>query len=273
MNNTIVQLLQRLKLNDAITAAKIVINRLRPCNIRRIRQMSKFYAQFIEKGDLCFDVGANLGNRTEIFLKLGAKVVAIEPQHDLMQSLSRKYRKNDRVILIQKALGEKEGRGRLMLTDLHCLASMSEEWIKSIQTSGRFPDNSWDNCVSVPITTLDKLINEFGQPVFCKIDVEGAELSVLRGLSRPIKFISFEFAYEFLHQTIDSIMYLENMKATFVGSNELILFNYSIAESMSLTLPKWVEAGEMCQVLMSLKDKTIWGDVYAKLVKEINSNS
>ena len=36
-----------------------------------------FYRQFVTEGDLCFDVGANVGRRTRTFLKLKAKVVAV----------------------------------------------------------------------------------------------------------------------------------------------------------------------------------------------------
>ena len=39
-----------------------------------------FYSGFINKGNICFDIGANYGNRTEVFLKLGSEVIAVEPQ-------------------------------------------------------------------------------------------------------------------------------------------------------------------------------------------------
>lgn len=42
----------------------------------------RFYEQFIRPNDICFDIGANMGNRTEVFLKLGAKVIAVEPQSE-----------------------------------------------------------------------------------------------------------------------------------------------------------------------------------------------
>jgi hypothetical protein len=45
-----------------------------------LRKRLTFYRNFIRNGDLCFDIGANIGTRTEAFLELGAKVVAVEPQ-------------------------------------------------------------------------------------------------------------------------------------------------------------------------------------------------
>ena len=49
----------------------------KPFNKRRLK---RFYAQFIQPGDLCFDLGAHLGNRANAWLALGAKIVAVEPQ-------------------------------------------------------------------------------------------------------------------------------------------------------------------------------------------------
>lgn len=38
-----------------------------------------FYKQWIKPGDLVFDIGANIGNRTRVFADIGARVVAVEP--------------------------------------------------------------------------------------------------------------------------------------------------------------------------------------------------
>jgi SAM-dependent methyltransferase len=42
------------------------------------------------------------------------------------------------------------------------------------------------------LAALDSLISEFGPPKLCKVDVEGFEIEVLKGLSRPVPIISFE---------------------------------------------------------------------------------
>ena len=74
------------------------------------RKVLNFYSQFIKKGDLCFDVGAHKGNRTEIFLKLGARVVAIEPQERCVRYLQSKFGKNPQFSLVKKGLSDKEGK-------------------------------------------------------------------------------------------------------------------------------------------------------------------
>ena len=71
----------------------------------------KFYEQFIHPGDLCFDVGANIGNRTVIFLELGAKVIAIEPQKECYEKLTKRC--GDKIELVKKGVGEKESVEKL----------------------------------------------------------------------------------------------------------------------------------------------------------------
>src|ERR1051325_7606598 len=64
-----------------------------------------FYKQLINPGDLVFDVGANLGNRTKAFLKLGAHVVAFEPQRMCADFLEAMLKNDRHFKLVKKALG------------------------------------------------------------------------------------------------------------------------------------------------------------------------
>lgn len=65
---------------------KYWVGRLTPHKKRQHKKEMEFYSQFIEKHDLCFDVGANMGSKTSKFLKLGAKVVSIEPQEACLKN-------------------------------------------------------------------------------------------------------------------------------------------------------------------------------------------
>lgn len=65
----------------------------------------QFYSQFIDERELCFDVGANVGSRTEIFVMLGAKVVSVEPQTQCVQKFRRKFKKyGELVTIVPKAV-------------------------------------------------------------------------------------------------------------------------------------------------------------------------
>ena len=219
---------------------------------RRARQ---FFSKFIKRGDLCFDIGANIGNRTEIFTRLGATVIAVEPQEVCAKEIDFKYKGKPNVVVIQKAVGAKEGLTEIMInTGCNCCSSLSKEWI-GCASSGRLAGSKWDRKEMVQVTTLDKLINEYGLPKFCKIDVEGFEFEVIKGLSSPIRSMSLEFHAEFLEPTISSIKKLSDL-----GLN---WFNYSVAESMILSLKKWVNANDICDILKDIPDKGIYGDLYA----------
>src|SRR5258707_14119945 len=182
-----------------------------------------FYHQFVKKNDLCFDVGANVGNRIIPLLKIGARVVAIEPQKVCYEYL--KFRFGNRIILITKGLGAEVGTKQFHISNLSITSSFSDEWISAVK-NGRFKNSQWDKTVDVEMTTLDNLISKHGVPAFIKIDVEGYELEVLRGLTKPIKMISFEYTVpEQTHKITDCIKRVE----TFTPG---VLCNYSIGEDM-----------------------------------------
>ena len=229
------------------------------------KKLLKFYSRFIKKDDLCFDIGANYGRRTEIFLKLGARVVAVEPQDACMQELEKKYGSNKRVILVKKAISDNYGEEELMISDSHTLSSMSKEWIKSIKSSDMFFVStqafSWQKSAKVQVTTLNQLIEEYGKPAFLKIDVEGYEYKVLKSLSEPIKVISFEFTptQVFILSAINIVKHLAS-----IGE---VKFNYSFGESISLVLNEWVGPDEISNILLNLPKKTpISGDIYARFI-------
>jgi FkbM family methyltransferase len=229
------------------------------------KKLLKFYSRFVKKDDLCFDIGANYGRRTEIFLKLGARVVAVEPQDICMQELEKKYCNNKRVVLIKKAISDNQGEEKIMISDSHTLSSMSNEWINSIKSSEMFFVStqafSWQKSAKVQVTTLSNLIKEYGNPAFCKIDVEGYEYKVLKSLSDPIKMVSFEFTptQEFILSAINTIEHLAS-----IGK---VKFNYSFGESISLVLNEWVGPDVISNILLNLSKKTpISGDIYASFI-------
>jgi len=248
----LINILKLLKLYSAAKMVKLWTARRK--DLRHERQMLEFYSPFIKRGDLCFDVGANEGKFTKIFLELGAKVVCVEPQEACLQRLYKSFGSNKNVIIVGKAVGECEGYGELMICeDAPTISTMSSKW----KDEGRFSkDYEWTKTKKVPITTLDALIQVHGPPKFCKIDVEGFEESVLKGLTKPIPFISFEFTREFFDDAKKCIDHLLSL-----GRVE---FNCSLGESMKFLSQRWVTPGELYEKIGQLKDKLLLGDIYAK---------
>ncbi len=155
-------------------------------NPLRRRQLRAFYAGFIGPDDLCFDIGAHAGNRSGVWAALGARVVAVEPQSTFMAYLRHRYADNNRVALVEEAVGAEQGMATLYVSErTPTVTTLSREWIGAVQEDTSFRRVRWDTAISVPVTTLDQLITRYGRPTFCKIDVEGFELEVLQGLSQP----------------------------------------------------------------------------------------
>jgi len=197
-------------------------------------EMLRFYRKFVGKGDLCFDIGANVGERTAILLTIGARVVSVEPQNSCHGILQKRFGHLKNVTLLKLALGSSEKDAELKICDEtdEC-SSLSEEFIESYTKISGF---HWRTTEKIKVTTLENLINRFGTPVFCKIDVEGYESEVLKGLKSPVKYIAFEFNRPLIDDTIKCIKELET-----VGNCYFNLLKY---EKMKLILKDWLSAEE-----------------------------
>lgn len=173
--------------------------------------LKRFYSQFVQLGDWVFDVGAHLGDRSSAFAALGAQVVALEPQPRLFAWLQRLTRNGGRVTCLPLAVGAEPGRLTLASSRVNpTVASLSDAWREQVSSrQAGFAEVDWDERLSVEVTTLDALIERYGEPSFCKIDVEGFELEVLRGLSRPLAALSVEFVQGALDQALACIDRLE----------------------------------------------------------------
>src|SRR5215470_6193509 len=71
--------------------------------------MDALYARFLRDGDLAFDIGAHVGDRTGTFRRLGARVVALEPQPLCARAIRTIYAGDDGVMLLEAACGERSG--------------------------------------------------------------------------------------------------------------------------------------------------------------------
>jgi len=226
----------------------------------RQRRMRQFYRQFMQPGDICFDIGAHVGNRLLAWSRLGVRIVAVEPQPHLMAFLQRWYGRFPHIALIDHALAAAPGTQTLHISNRHpTVTTLSDEWITAVQQDASFAGVDWDTAVSIPVTTLDALIGQFGLPTFCKIDVEGYELEVLRGLSQPITAVSFEYipaAIDIAIGCVDCLTHLADYE-----------FNVAPGETLTLQSKTWLSAEEITAVLQRFTLADGSGDVYAKMKK------
>ena len=192
-------LYQRFKVSYAYDLYWAVADRL--VLTARAREVD-FYHNLLEdlkRGDWIFDIGANCGEKVDIFLRLGAKVLAVEPDVSNQLTLTQRFRQwrivKKQVVVVGKAVSDREGVQTLYVNaDGSALNTLNKKWVDALARDGhRFGRTlEFNRKQQTETTTLERLIEQFGTPFFVKIDVEGCELEVLRGLERPIRYLSFE---------------------------------------------------------------------------------
>lgn len=218
------------------------------------RKLKKFYQQFINPGDLCFDIGSNIGERMEIFLRLGAKVISIEPQIKCIQFQQQKFKGQNNVQWLQIGISNHPGFQDLMICNVNECSSFSNEFITAYHNDS---DLTWDEKFSVQVNTLDEIIKIYGVPQYCKVDVEGYEANVFESLATPIPFIEFEFNRPLVHIAVRSIERLAQ-----IGNSE---FNYIEFEDMELKQTEWINYKDMINILNHLPERILTGEILARI--------
>lgn len=225
---------------------------IRPSQLRAFQKYVDLYHTLLPPAALCFDVGANIGEKSEALLKAGACVVAFEPNPLVIPELRARCNHDKNWTLVESALGSSAAITTLYVRESHTQSSLDQDW------EGKIIAN-----YHVLVVTLDSAIKCFGIPAYCKIDVEGWELEVLNGLTHSIPLVSFEF-----HLTPS------NIKKTMSCLERLALFgpshiNITLTEGATFHFNEWVPLekfvdwfpGDLIKFLPDHK----YGDIFVRL--------
>ena len=230
-------------------------------NPGHLRRMALLYGQFIRPGDLAFDIGAHVGSRTRAWLHIGARVVAVEPVPQAVRMLRLLFGRSANVTIVPAAVGARIGRLPMLVSEREpTVSTLSRDWADRMRRERHaFAQTRWERSIQVPVTTLDQLLSDHGQPAFCKVDTEGYDLQVLQGLSRPLRALSLEYVPPALDLVVDCLRRLSELGR--------YVYNWSLGESMRLQWTDWVAAECLVDYLASLPSQANPGDVYARLLR------
>jgi len=230
------------------------------------------YERIFRAYDLVFDIGAGMGKMAEWYLHRGARVVACEPEQEDYDKLIANIGHDSRATALRIALGESPGTQKLAI---YPGASTISTFVPHIHWSldGAFKGTRPMRYDEVEVTTLDALIAQYGLPQFVKIDVEGYEAWVLRGLSQPVPFVQFEFSgwgfnADQTRQCVERILEVAPSA----------VFNYTTDESPAFEMRPtwddrwwaWYSADEVLDELQRqiAVDPWYWGNVFANMVED-----
>jgi len=241
---------------DAIKQLSISLGVYRPARaLHRLltdqtdyKDHKRLLSLFIRPGDLAFDVGANIGEKTDIMLSLGARVVAFEPQPALAREVRARGSRHS-LTVVQSAVGAKIGSAELFLTTSTGMASLRPDWDHSAART----------TILASVTTLDAAIREYGKPVFCKIDVEGFEVDVLKGLSTTLSALSFEY-----HCHEAAIVRVRDCVARLMNLGRYE-FQLTGTESGNFLLPEWLPPDVFLNAFPACASPHYYGDIFARL--------
>lgn len=141
-------------------------------------------AEVVRPGDVVYDIGANVGFFSIISARLTGetgRVIAFEPVPANADLVRRNAELNDlgNITVVEKAVSDHSGSGELVLAEYSGGAALS--------TTTPPPDAA--GSIEVELVTVDAAVaaGELPAPDVVKIDVEGVELEVLRGMSETLR--------------------------------------------------------------------------------------
>lgn len=218
------------------------------------KKSTKLYKSLIKKSGLCFDIGANLGFKSKLYLSLSAKVIAFEPQESCYNALMKIKNRYSNFEIYKVAIGSDNTELDLHVGNHIEVATLSKKFKAYFTTNNIY----WNHKKRVKVVTLDSQIETFGIPDFCKIDVEGYEYQILKNLTYKIPVIEFEFTGGFIEETIECVLKLDTL-----GSYN---FNYILNEKPEFIFKNWVSSEEIITEIKSMNIKNLHGNIFAKLI-------
>jgi FkbM family methyltransferase len=157
-------------------------------------QTTQYFRRHLGRGSVFADVGANHGYFTILAAALvgeEGRVFAFEPNPPVYEQLVQHVRLNrfdERVVLLQEALSDTAGDGRRLFVS-NCPGNSGLSSLTPAEESIAAGSLSADRTIPVRTDTFDRWLAAAGveRVDLVKIDTEGAEAHVVRGMSKALQ--------------------------------------------------------------------------------------
>lgn len=205
-------------------------------------------------GNLCFDIGANVGNWSLKNIKNYNTIIAVEASETTFKKLKENVSENNNIIALNFAVCDfPEEFVKFYECESDVLSSIDEKWLNGEKS--RFKVN-YKETFSRTIT-IDKLIEIYGIPDLIKIDVENAEYSCIKSLTQKCKQLCFEWASESLDITLNCLNYLYKLGFR----NFFIQLNNDYYTFIPIN---YYDIDNAKNILINTTPKIDWGMIWAK---------
>lgn len=169
---------------------------------------------------LLFDIGANRGDAVVAGLQQGYKVLAIEAAPKIYQLLENNFGKHPDVKTLKIAVSDKDFE---KVSFYECiedgLSTLNIDWLTA-ETMPYKGKQFWT--VEVDTITMDTLVKIYGEPDLIKVDVEGAEWSVFRGMTKKYGTLTFEWTNVTIGEHQSQLEYLASLGYTEVAPQFIV---------------------------------------------------
>ena len=136
----------------------------------------------VKEGDVVLDIGANIGYYVLIESKLvgeQGKVYAIEPVSSNLVQLQQNLKLNNckNVEVFKLAVGDKNGKAKIYIPEKRNLSTLDKNAL----------EGNLKSVEEIEVITVDSFLDKKPKPNFIRMDVEGYEFYIIKGMNKTLK--------------------------------------------------------------------------------------
>lgn len=226
--------------------------------------------------NLIFDIGCNVLQFAEVAKTKfpQAKIVCVDANKDFLVD-------DDRFHVIHAAVSSRDGETVELMVDENQtgISTVSEEFRQSSRfkkgSKNLSPNNArWSRKDVVKTRTLDSLIEEFGIPDLIKVDVEGYEPELFKGLTQKVGKICWEWSEEFPHHIVQVVNHFKDLGykefgviGWFDGEEYEKTTHHPSGDAHMIEPEYWLPAVDFIQMMTDLcnvERRVLWGTCWAR---------